>query len=104
MLCLILQIQKDCFDFKKLVLETFTSSSKVKHSQTYSKPTSPGIDPSRIFGAGANGRALLILVSFSAFKAVETLDGPFTGAKAAADPKREAQIREVFIVIRYSMN
>lgn len=41
---------------------------------------------------------MLILVSFSAFKAVEILDGPFTGAKAAADPIREAKIREVFIV------
>ena len=64
---------------------------------TYSKPTSPGKDPSRIFGHAAKGRALLIFGS--AFKAVATLEGLVIGANAAADVIREAQIRVDFMIL-----
>lgn len=67
---------------------------------TYSNPTSPGIDPSNILGRGAKGRAWLILSSFSAFKAVEDLTGALEGANAAAEARRDAQITD-FIVVLY---
>jgi len=55
------------------------------------------MDPSRILGHAAKGSALLIFGS--AFKAVETVEVWLAGAKAAADPIREAQMREVVYMI-----
>jgi hypothetical protein len=74
---------------------------------TYSKPASPGIDPSRILGQGTKGSALLILpCGFSAFMAVVLLVEIFVpttfllvgATNAAVDAIIELKITQVFMI------
>jgi hypothetical protein len=66
--------------------------------QTYSNPTSPGRDPSRIFGFCTNGRALL----FSSFSAIINLEARADlklGANAEAEEIRAVTVKAVVFMV-----